>query len=246
MMKEINNSSELANLVLEKIDNNTLTFKFVNSILQMFPDSKYNLFMTFRNIETLSSLKNGIKKLSNNELYLKDKTKILNNIYYACRNITYDDLFYGFKLGNESREFMNKLGMYDVLDYYQKAYDLVMKEYDNLGENEKNTVNINEIKTKDELVNEINSMITENILMLGIGTIEKTRKEDNERIAYATRLMTIKEISDLYQKINNKFESYFGDPEKISRNGDSGYITSDVSRKFCELYDLENKQPVKK
>jgi len=246
MMKEGINPSECANLILAKIDNNTLNFKFVDSILQMFPDSKYNLFMTFRNIETLSSLKNGIKKLSNNELYLKDKTKILKNIYYACRNIVYNELFYGFKLDDKSREFIKKLGMYDVLDYYQKAYDFVMKEYHDLGENEKNTISIDEIKTKDELVAEVNRMITEKILLYRLGTFEKIRKEDNERIAYATRLMTIKEISDLYQKINNKFESYFGDPEKISRNGDFGYITSEVSRKFCELYDLENKQPVKK
>ena len=148
-----------ANLILERMNNNSLSFEFVNSILKKYPDS-YNQFMNYTNIVALSRIKNNIKNISK-ELYLEKMIIRLNNIYFDCKNIIFNDLFYGFALNDESRDFMNKLGMYDSLEYYKSSYSYIIKKYNELDDSEKKSININEIKSPSELINEVNSMISD-------------------------------------------------------------------------------------
>ena len=64
----------------------------------------------------------------------------LNKIYFDCKNIIVNDLFYGFTLSDDSRYFMNKLGMHDSLEYYKNAYSYIIKKYNELDESEKKTL----------------------------------------------------------------------------------------------------------
>ena len=188
-----------ANLILERMNNNSLSFEFVNSILKKYPDS-YNQFMNYTNIVALSRIKNNIKNISK-ELYLEKMIIRLNNIYFDCKNIIFNDLFYGFALNDESRDFMNKLGMYDSLEYYKSSYSYIIKKYNELDDSEKKSININEIKSPSELINEVNSMISDKSKELFLGTIEEHKEKDAKRLAYATKLMSKEEIYSLYQTL---------------------------------------------
>ena len=64
----------------------------------------------------------------------------LNKIYFDCKNIIVNDLFYGFTLSDESRYFMNKLGMYDSLEYYKSSYSYIIKNIMNLMSQRKKTL----------------------------------------------------------------------------------------------------------
>ena len=191
-----------ANLIIEKMNNNSLSFQFVNAILENFPDSKHNQFMNYSNIVALSRIKNNIKKISINELNLEELIKQLNNIYFDCKNIIVNDLFYGFTLSDESRDFMNKLGMYDSLEYYKNAYSYIIKKYNELDESEKENINIDELKSPSELIKEVNHVITEKAVEYFLGTIEEEKEKDTKRLAYATKLMSKEEVHSLYQTLN--------------------------------------------